>query len=166
MLSLIIYLFLQRKQICNYYNFTMNTQQIIRDRLLEYGIKPSLHRIAIMEYLMTHATHPTADIIFNDLYPSIPTLSKTTVYNTLKLFTEQGAILCINIDEKNARYDGDTSQHAHFKCKICGCVYDLSIEGLDSILVEGVGKLSITESQLYYKGYCEKCTQELNSKTN
>lgn len=63
-----------------------------------FGVKPSLQRLAIMEYLMTHRTHPTADEIFNALSPSMPTLSKTTVYNTLKLFAEQGAVLSLDID--------------------------------------------------------------------
>ena len=37
-----------------------------------FGVKPSLQRLAIMEYLMTHRTHPTADEIFNALSPSMP----------------------------------------------------------------------------------------------
>ena len=53
------------------------------DRLLKYSIKPSMQRIAIMEYLMEHRTHPSADEIYTALSPSMPTLSKTTVYNTL-----------------------------------------------------------------------------------
>ena len=61
------------------------------ERLLEHNIKPSMQRIAIMEYLMNHPIHPSADDIYTALSPSMPTLSKTTVYNTLKLFSEQGA---------------------------------------------------------------------------
>ena len=49
------------------------------DRLVKYGIKPSVQRIAIMDYLMTHRTHPTADEVYMALCDSIPTLSKTTV---------------------------------------------------------------------------------------
>ena len=44
-----------------------------------------MQRIAIMEYLMEHPIHPSADDIYTALSPSMPTLSKTTVYNTLKL---------------------------------------------------------------------------------
>ena len=66
------------------------------NRLLEYNIKPSMQRIAIMEYLMEHRTHPSADEIYTALSPSMPTLSKTTVYNTLKLFAEQGAALILH----------------------------------------------------------------------
>ncbi|MBR4922900.1 MAG: transcriptional repressor, partial [Bacteroidaceae bacterium] len=51
--------------------------------LLSFGIKPSVQRIAIMDYLMTHRTHPAIDEIYLALCEDIPTLSKTTVYNTL-----------------------------------------------------------------------------------
>ena len=30
-------------------------------RLVEHGIKPSVQRIQIMHYLMTHFTHPTVE---------------------------------------------------------------------------------------------------------
>lgn len=90
------------------------------DRLLEHNIKPSMQRIAIMEYLMEHPIHPSADDIYTALSPSMPTLSKTTVYNTLKLFSEQGAALMLTIDEKNTNFDADTSVHSHFLCKRCG----------------------------------------------
>ena len=54
--------------------------------LEEHDVKPSVQRIAVMDYLMTHRTHPTVDEIYHALEKQIPTLSKTTVYNTLKLF--------------------------------------------------------------------------------
>ncbi|MDR2801873.1 MAG: transcriptional repressor [Prevotellaceae bacterium] len=133
----------------------MKTEVI--DRLQEHGIKPSLQRIAIMEYLVKNYTHPTADTIFNKLYPSIPTLSKTTVYNTLKLLAQQGAINEITIDEKNVRYDADISPHAHFRCKHCGSVFDLPLKNLSSIAAKTINGFVVTESQLYCKGYCKKC---------
>ena len=129
--------------------------------LISHNIKPSVQRIAIMNYLKEHKTHPTADEIFNALSSSIPTLSKTTVYNTLKLFTEQGAALCINIEEKNARFDGDVSHHAHFICLGCGCIYDIFTEQLELVAVKNIDELTITETHLYYNGYCKKCKENL-----
>ena len=75
------------------------------ERLLDHNIKPSMQRIAIMQYLMEHPIHPSADDIYTALSPSMPTLSKTTVYNTLKLFSEQGAAQMLTIDEKNTNFD-------------------------------------------------------------
>jgi Fur family ferric uptake transcriptional regulator/Fur family peroxide stress response transcriptional regulator len=131
----------------------MNT----KDRLLQFGIKPSVQRMAVMEYLVENPVHPTADMIFNYLSPSIPTLSKTTVYNTLKLLEEQGAIQTISIDEKNVRYDADISLHAHFKCKKCGRIVDIYSGEFNTQTVPDNDKLRITDCQVYYKGYCEEC---------
>jgi Fur family ferric uptake transcriptional regulator/Fur family peroxide stress response transcriptional regulator len=113
--------------------------------------------MAIMGYLMEHFTHPTVDIIFNALSASIPTLSKTTVYNTLKLLAQQGAILELTIDEKNVRYDSDISLHAHFRCSGCGYLCDLPVKNPEAISAKTIGDFAITDTQLYYKGYCAKC---------
>ncbi|MDR0711664.1 MAG: transcriptional repressor [Prevotellaceae bacterium] len=126
-------------------------------RLEQFGVKPSLQRIAIMGYLMDNLVHPTVDSVFNGLSSSIPTLSKTTVYNTLKLFARQGAALELNIDDKNVRYDANIFPHAHFRCKQCGNVYDLPIGSFKAMRVKAIDGFTITESHLYYKGYCGKC---------
>lgn len=136
----------------------MNQESIVT-YLLRHHIKPSVQRIAIMDYLDANRTHPTADTVFNDLYPSIPTLSKTTVYNTLKLLVANGAIQMLTIDEKNARFDADISRHAHFQCKGCGCVYDLSLDLPETIYIDNVGELLVEETQVYCKGYCKICLE-------
>jgi Fur family ferric uptake transcriptional regulator/Fur family peroxide stress response transcriptional regulator len=118
-----------------------------------------MQRIAIMEYLMEHLTHPTADVIFNDLYLSIPTLSKTTVYNTLKLLEKNGAIQAINIDDRNQRYDADISNHAHFKCKQCGSLYDIPLKDSVAFEINDSEDFTLTECQIYLKGYCKHCKE-------
>ena len=142
----------------------MNINNVVKEKLLSHGIKPSLQRMAVMEYLSEHQTHPTADMIFNDLSLSIPTLSKTTVYNTLRLLADQGAILSLNIDEKNVHYDGYTAAHAHFRCKKCERIFDvmektMNVPGQD--FVQESKDFRITECQIYYKGYCKDCEEKL-----
>ena len=123
-----------------------------------YGIRPSVQRIAIMRYLQKNRTHPTADEVYEALKKQIPTLSKTTVYNTLNLFVENGAALYIGIDEKNARFDGFVESHAHFRCKKCGCIIDLPIN-IDNFLPEGFNG-DIENTYFYLKGLCEKCKKK------
>ena len=131
------------------------------ERLVEYGIKPSVQRIAIMDYLMTHRTHPTADEVYMALCDSIPTLSKTTVYNTLKLFVDQQAALMLTINDKNVHFDGDTSLHSHFFCRRCGRVYDLPYSGKKrearELQIEGH---AVEEIHHYYKGICKACSEK------
>lgn len=128
------------------------------NRLLEFKIKPSVQRMAIMEFLMKNRTHPTVEDIYTALSPFIPTLSKTTVYNTLKLFAEQGAVQILTIDERNACFDIETTPHAHFFCKKCGVIYDFprNMSQKDMNTLAEVGHQAY-ESHYYYKGTCKSC---------
>ena len=65
-------------------------------RLVERGIRPSVQRIAIMDYLIKHPTHPTIDEVYQSLCENVPTLSRTTVYNTLRMLSEKHA--CENLN--------------------------------------------------------------------
>lgn len=129
--------------------------------LLSFGIKPSVQRIAIMDYLMTHRTHPAIDEIYLALCEDIPTLSKTTVYNTLKLFVEHGAAQMLTIDERNTCYDADIQLHAHFLCKKCGKILDLpSSTEKDKVSAMKEEGFKVDEIHQYFKGYCPSCLVE------
>lgn len=54
----------------------------------ETGIRPSVQRVAILSYVANHGTHPTADEIFSAISEEYPTLSRTTVYNSLHTLHE------------------------------------------------------------------------------
>ena len=129
--------------------------------LLSFGIKPSVQRIAIMDYLLTHRTHPAIDEIYLALCEQIPTLSKTTVYNTLKLFVEHGAAQMLTIDERNTCYDADIQLHAHFLCKKCGKILDFPLstekDKVSAMKEEG---FKVDEIHQYFKGYCPSCLVE------
>lgn len=135
----------------------MITQDILKT-LAQHGIKPSPQRMAVMEYLMEHRTHPTVEEIYLALLPDIPTLSKTTVYNTLKVLVEQGAALQLTINDKKTCYDADTSPHAHFLCTHCGKVSDIKLLNTelcnDAEIPLGY---RVEQSDLYFRGLCRKC---------
>jgi len=138
----------------------MATEDIL-SYLTKHNVKPSMQRMAVMEYLMEHHTHPTADEIYTSLHPALPTLSRTTVYNTLRLLVEQGAVAQLTIDEHNVCYDADTSAHAHFLCTHCGKVYDIP---LVSASLESMAKMpddfAASQSDLYFRGTCGKCARK------
>ena len=79
------------------------------------GIRPSMQRTAIYEYLCTHPTHPTVDAVYRSLSATHPTLSRTTVYSTLRLLAEHGLVQAITIEDDELRYDAETKPHIHFK---------------------------------------------------
>ena len=131
--------------------------------LTEHNIKPSMQRMAIMQYLLDNATHPTVDVIYKALLPKMPTLSRTTVYNTLSVLNDNGALQSITIDDKTVHYDGNIMPHGHFLCNKCGKIFDFDLPNDILIKIENLNGFNITEAQLYYKGECNDCK---NDKTN
>jgi len=128
------------------------------DNLAAHGIKPSLQRMAIMQYLQDHPVHPNADTIYQALVGQIPTLSKTTVYNTLRLLVEQGAARMLTIDGHNVCFDGETRAHGHFLCRCCGRVFDVDAE---QAMEEGgravPAGFAVEATDLYFRGVCGEC---------
>ena len=135
--------------------------QEVHHYLESNGVNPSVQRVAIMQYMLEHFTHPTVDQIYSDLLPSMPTLSKATVYNTLKLFVDKKAVNALFIDERNVRYDAITKLHAHFKCKHCGAISDVPLEETDLPKFRGNADLAPVETQIYFMGICQKCDGNL-----
>jgi Fe2+ or Zn2+ uptake regulation protein len=133
----------------------------IKEILVKNGISPSYHRLRIYEYLVNNHIHPTADMIYADVIKNIPTLSRTTIYNTLKTFTEKGLISSITIEDNEVRYDADISLHGHFKCISCGALYDIDVDHLHVekklIINKKINGHLITEKHIYFKGICKKC---------
>ncbi len=128
----------------------------IKDLLLTNNIRPSQHRIEIMKYLIEKKNHPTADTIYKDLVRNMPTLSKTTVYNTLYTLSERGLVAVLNIEDNELRYDYDTSPHIHFKCIKCGKIYDIHSKKYFTKHKEIDGHQIISQ-QIIYKGICKNC---------
>ncbi|NLW59703.1 MAG: transcriptional repressor [Firmicutes bacterium] len=133
----------------------MNLQAIC-DALDRVGIRPTQQRIEIMKYLVKHRVHPTAEMIYAELKQTIPTFSKTTVYNTLKLLAEKGVVLALATDEDQVRYEANLTPHGHFKCVRCDDLFDLTIADMASPGDEIEGNL-VLEYQVLVKGVCRRC---------
>lgn len=128
----------------------------IGEYLKKYGIKPSYQRMKIYEYLVKYKNHPTVDTIYQSLGREIVTLSKTTVYNTLSLFTKKNVVKEFNINENESRYDANTSLHGHFKCEKCNKVCDFALKK-SAMNVQKLKNFQIMDMQILFKGKCEKC---------
>ncbi len=129
------------------------------DILRKYNIAASQQRIDILQYLINNKVHPTIDIIYQALSKNLPSLSKTTVYNTLQKFAQQGLVWEIRVSEKELRYDIQTHQHAHFRCEKCKKVYDVDVENMLPEQQEIEGHL-VDDCQINYSGLCAKCREE------
>lgn len=132
----------------------MDGREVIK-LLIEHGIRPSMQRVQIYTYLMKNKVHPTVDIIYENLAKEIPTLSKTTVYNTLNIFVQKGLAVALNIDNKKARYDADIQKHGHFKCEKCNRIFDFNFAINEQI--PEISGFIITNYKIDIKGICKEC---------
>lgn len=131
-----------------------NTKEI----LMEHGLKPTFQRLAIYNFLDKNRIHPTVDQIFSKIHHEIPTISKTTIYNTLNMFLEKNLILELTISGTEMHYDINVQPHHHFYCINCGNVFDI-----DMVCPHGNDKLKVVDGHLiheihgYFKGICKNC---------
>jgi len=100
--------------------------------LQENEIRPSLTRIHILAYLLTNPVHPTVEQIYQALLPQIPTLSKTTVYNTLDLFLAKKLVKPVGVEYKEKHYDANTQNHGHFFCRVCEKIFDFDTHYIET----------------------------------
>lgn len=130
----------------------------VSEYLKNHDIKPSYQRMKVFQYFLDNHNHPTVDMIYKSLCPEIPTLSKTTVYNTLNLFVEKKIVNVLVIEENETRYDLATHTHGHFKCTKCGKMFDVEFD-VNKNNCEELENCEISEEHFYFKGLCPECKQ-------
>ena len=128
----------------------------ILEKLQTNNIQPSFQRIKMLELLDKKRAHMNVNEIYDELIKEIPTISKTTIYNSLKAFVEKGIVQCLTITPYEMRYDIDTTPHFHLLCKKCGRVFDVDIRCVYNEQREIDGHI-IEEIHGYFKGICKEC---------
>ena len=134
--------------------------------LKDHSIKITSQRLEILKYLDGHHTHPNVEEIYSELKKKHPSLSRTTVYNSLEILKKNKIVQSLTISGSELRYDIEKGLHHHFICKKCGAILDISITcpNMDRTLDGGH---RVEEVQGYFKGICKNCqTTEKGRRTN
>lgn len=124
------------------------------------GKRYSRQRELIYEAVRGTEEHPTAEMVYRWLKPTIPELSLGTVYRNLNLLADEGVVVRMPFSVE--RFDARLEPHGHFQCKICGRVMDVDVsyngeldrwvsELLPGALVEGHVSL--------FRGICADCRE-------
>jgi len=125
------------------------------------NINLSYQRLKVLEYLIQNRHHPTVDQIFTDLQMKISTLSRTTVYNTLRILVDASIVRIINIEDNETRYDIEVQDHGHFKCESCGTIFNFDID-IASLISNDLNNFKIHDKNVYFKGICPGCLSSIN----
>lgn len=134
----------------------------ITTMLRDQGFKVTPQRLAIYQTLASTKSHPSAEMIFNELQPIYPTMSLATVYKTMEILKELGLVQILNAGEDSFRYDARTDEHSHIRCMSCGGVEDLEHVDQTAFVAQVAGKspYKIIGQQFYFYGICPKCQKQ------
>lgn len=131
--------------------------QTVISRLSEKDIRLTPQRISVYSFLLENMTHPTVDAVFIALKEGNPSLSKTTIYNTVETLTKAGLIRTVKMGEGEVRLDGCMEKHGHFFCRNCHEIFDISLDGChapESLLERG---FEMEEFDVRATGLCGLC---------
>jgi Fur family peroxide stress response transcriptional regulator len=127
-------------------------------KLKKRKIKPTYIRLKVLSYLEDGPKHPHAEQIFTAIKKDIPTVSMTSIYNTLDLFQKRGLIIPLFITGSEVRFDINVSPHQHFFCERCGKIFDLKGD-YDYLKTKNIEGHKVIEIQGYFIGICKNCLE-------
>jgi len=118
-------------------------------------------RLAIFRALEATRAHPTADELYREARRDCPGVSLATVYNTLQALTEMGEIQPLAGDQRRRRYDPDTSQHQHARCRRCQALFDVRVDVGDLRQVDlSTHDFAVEGVRVEFSGLCGRCARE------
>ena len=136
----------------------MNTQDLIK-LFRKNGYKATSQRLAICKLILSRKDHPSADQVYQELKEEYPTISLTTIYNTLRILVELELIQELGFNEGSIRYDPDMELHINMVCPKCGKIDDYKAENVTKLwnaIISDLGLKPIGQRiDIYYK--CEEC---------
>ena len=94
--------------------------------LAQFNITATSQRLQIANVLLSEPMHLSADQLLEKLRRGGESVSKATVYNTLKLFVERGLIRQIHLDPERTVYDSRQATHHHFHEVETGTLWDIN----------------------------------------
>ncbi len=128
----------------------------LQKRLEQKNIKPTYIRLKILNYLDHNKNHPTVEQIHKAVKKEVPTVSMTSIYNSLEIFCQKNLIKPLYFTGTETRFDVIVSPHYHFFCERCGVIIDLQVEK-EYFKKRNVEGHRVIEIQGCFKGICKNC---------
>ncbi|MDD9499590.1 peroxide-responsive transcriptional repressor PerR [Staphylococcus aureus] len=127
--------------------------------LRQAGVRITPQRQAILRYLISSHTHPTADEIYQALSPDFPNISVATIYNNLRVFKDIGIVKELTYGDSSSRFDFNTHNHYHIICEQCGKIVDFQYPQLNEIerLAHHMTDFDVTHHRMEIYGVCKEC---------
>ena len=123
-------------------------EQVLRDQ----GCTLTAQRRSVLRFLDGNLDHPSAGEIFEAVTRDFPVASRATVYNTLALLEQVGAVRSVRGSDGETRYDPNVSPHHHLLCDACGRLEDVPATSV-TVLLHG----RPATGEVRFSGRCAHC---------
>ncbi len=124
----------------------------VTEQLRLHGIQPSTQRVAIGEYVLHTADHPSADQVLVQTRKHLPSVSQATVYNTLNLFVQRGLLKALQLEPGHTVFDPRLEPHHHFIDEQGVHIHDVSWTAVNIQGAEELNDFVIDEVQVILRG--------------
>jgi Fe2+ or Zn2+ uptake regulation protein len=131
--------------------------EAIKRSLEGSGLRCTAQRYAVMAFLTEQTRHPTASEIFEAVNRVDPRSSRATTYNNLRDLVQAGLVREVAVEGRAARFDAKVMRHHHFICDRCGNVEDMEWYEVPGPASGSLGKRTLRECELIFRGLCTKC---------
>jgi Fur family peroxide stress response transcriptional regulator len=131
------------------------------EKLKSTGVRMTPQRYAILEFLLSSMSHPTADEIYKSLEGKFPNMSVATVYNNLRVFKEAGLVRELTYGDASSRFDANMTDHYHVICRKCGKITDFDYPTLIDVEREAAKRTGfrVESHRMEVYGICKECQQ-------
>lgn len=127
----------------------------------------SKQRELILNYLKSTVSHPTAEMVYNELRKECPNISLGTVYRNLEKLYLNGDIIKLNLSISKERFDGNTEKHFHGVCKDCGKIEDIFFpydESLDK-KIDSNSNFKVLSHDIIFSIRCLSCSKKIKEES-
>jgi Fur family transcriptional regulator, peroxide stress response regulator len=124
--------------------------------------RKSIQRDTILRVIMNTTSHPRADWVYEQVRKEIPNISLGTIYRNLRLLAQAREIKQLELPGSLSRFDGNSSNHYHFRCEKCGYVFDLD-EAVDHSIERRIARktgFKVNGHYLEFIGLCSDCQKK------
>jgi Fur family transcriptional regulator, ferric uptake regulator len=141
-----------------------------KEILLEYvqksGLRRTVQRDLILEVFLRTEDHLSSEDLYRHVRNEDASIGQTTVYRSLKLFTEAGLAREVRLGDGVTYYEHHYKHghHDHLICTECGKVIEFFSAELEALQDEMAEKFKFkpTHHSLRILGLCEECRKEEN----
>lgn len=138
----------------------LEAYETVLEHLRSKHIRITETRKAIIRYMIATKSHPSAEMIYEDLRPDFPSMSLATVYNNLKVLVDEGFVTELKLCNYSTIYYDFLGHHeVHIACENCGKITDFLDGDLRDMYQEASQQTGykVTRSQVMLYGLCPDC---------